>query len=65
MAKGNKKATAISVDEEWRVESDLRTLMEAESIKKDPKRFAKVQAMAKEKMMAVAAVAGSKSDDAC
>jgi len=59
----NRMATAVMVkeDERWRVESDLSTLMEAEKIKADPKRFAKAQALAKEKMMAVAKVA---SDDA-
>jgi hypothetical protein len=51
----------VKEDERWRVESDLSTLMEAEKIKADPKRFARAQALAKEKMMAVAKVA---SDDA-
>lgn len=51
----------ISADQHWRVESDLSTLMEAEKIKADPKRMAAAQALAKEKMMAVAKVA---SDDA-
>lgn len=59
MAKKN-PGIAIKADEEWRVESDLRTLMEAEQIKADPKRLAKAQAMAKKKMMEVAKVA---SDD--
>lgn len=51
----------IPSDQHWRVESDLSTLMEAEKIKSDPKRLAAAQALAKEKMMAVAKVA---SDDA-
>lgn len=57
-----KKAQAVMVkaDEEWRVESDMRTLMEAETIKNDPKRYAKVQAMAKQKMMEVAKIAADK-----
>lgn len=54
-------AVALQDDERWRVESDLNTLIEAEKIKADSKRFAKAQALAKEKMMAVAKVA---SDDA-
>lgn len=63
MAKGKSRAVSISQDEEWRVESDLRTLMDADCIKKDPKRMAKCKAMAKKKMMESAAVAGSDSDD--
>lgn len=51
----------IKEDERWRVESDLSTLIEAAKIKGDAKRFSKAQALAKEKMMAVAKVA---SDDA-
>ena len=51
----------ISEDNRWRVESDLSTLMEAEKIKADSKRLAAAQALAKEKMMAVAKVA---ADDA-
>jgi hypothetical protein len=55
-----KSVEAFKPDEEWRAESDLHTLMEAEKIKADPKRYAKVQALAKKKMMEVAKVA---SDD--
>jgi len=47
----------VSPDEEWRVESDLQTLVEAEKIKGDEKRYAKVQALAKRKMLDVAKVA--------
>lgn len=57
MAKSNSIA-ALKPDEEWRVESDLRTLTEAEAIQKDPKRMAKVQALAKKRMLEVAAIAG-------
>lgn len=61
---GKKKpATArISDDNRWRAESDLSTLMEAEKIKSDPKRIAAAQAVAKEKMMAVAKVAAEDAD---
>lgn len=52
-----KSVVAIKPDEEWQVESDLRTLMEAEKIEKDPERMAKVRALAKKKMMEVAKVA--------
>lgn len=55
--------TAIGIDEEWKVESDLRTLMEAEKIEKDPKRMAKVQALAKKKMLEVASIAAEGQDE--
>lgn len=58
-----KPEVAIKPDEEWRVESDLRTLMEAEKIEKDPKRMAKVRAMAKKKMMEAAAFASEGQDE--
>lgn len=51
------KGTAIKADDDWKVESDLRTLCEAEAIKKDPKRLKACQDMAKKKMMDMAAVA--------
>lgn len=62
MAKKSMTRPAITDDERWRVESDLSTLMEAEKIKADPKRYAKAQAMAKEKMLAVAKVASEDAD---
>lgn len=62
MPKGNPMAYAIKDDERWRVEGDLNTLIEAEKIRADPKRLAKAQALAKEKMMAVAKVATDDAD---
>lgn len=53
--------TSISMrkqEDKWQVESDMRTLVEAEEIKRDPKRLAAAQKCAKEKMLEVAAVAG-------
>lgn len=44
-------------ESDWRVESDLSTLIECEKIEKDPKRMAKVRALAKKKMLDFAAVA--------
>jgi hypothetical protein len=61
MAKSNK--VKISEDEEWRVESDLRTLMDAEKIRRDPKRLAKAKALAKARMLEAAAVASAESTD--
>lgn len=37
-------------EDEWRVEDDLRTLMRAEEVKKDPKRHKAALAKAKEKL---------------
>ena len=62
MAKSKNTAMAIA-DEDWQVESDLRTMIECEKIEKDPKRLAKVQALAKKRMMDMAAVASEGSDD--
>mgnify|MGYP000031077927 CR=1 FL=1 len=44
-------------DAKWRAESDLRTLLEATTIRKDKKRYAAVRALAKEKTMEMATVA--------
>lgn len=59
MAKG---ITAVRAEDDWQTEQDMRTLMEAEKIKADPKRMAKVTAMAKKKMMEVAAIAAEGSE---
>lgn len=64
MAK-NKRTTlgiASSADDDWQIESDLRTLIEAEKIEADPKRFAKAQALAKKRMLEVAKVASEGKD---
>lgn len=53
MAKG---MIAAPSDRKWEVENDLRTLVDAEAIKKDSKRMAACRAMAKEKMAAMGAV---------
>lgn len=50
--------------DDWQVESDLRTLMECEKIEKDPKRMAKVRALAKKKLMEVASIAAESGKDA-
>lgn len=49
---------AIKDDEEWQVEDDMRTLMRAKEIQADPKRMAKVKAMARKKLEQVASVMG-------
>lgn len=45
-----------AADEKWKVESDLRTLQDAEQIRKDPKRLAKAQRLASEKLEELALV---------
>lgn len=58
--KSSSKVNSISPfsDAKWRVESDLRTLTEAEEIRRDPARLKKAQALAKEKLAEMASVAG-------
>ncbi len=54
------KVRAIAMtksEDDWRAEDDMRTLMRAEEIKKDPKRLARAQALAKDRLMELAAVA--------
>jgi hypothetical protein len=53
----------ISTEEDWKTESDLRTLQEAEVIERDPKRLAKVQALAKKKLLELAAIAAEGQHD--
>lgn len=49
-------------EERWQAESDMRTLVEAQQIRKDPKRLKAAQEVAKKKLLEVAVVAGD--DDA-
>jgi hypothetical protein len=45
---------------DYQVESDLRTLQEAEAIEKDPKRMKAAQELAKKKLVELAAVVTDK-----
>lgn len=59
MAKSNKTSVpAPDSEAEWRAESDMRTLIEAKKVKADAKRYAAAQAIAKQRLADVAAVAG-------
>ena len=58
-----KTAVLVKPDEEWRAEADLHTLLEAEKIKADPKRMAKVRALAQKKMMEVASIASEGKEE--
>lgn len=40
---------SISMDKEWQAEDDMRTLVRAEEVRKDPKRLKAAQAMAKKR----------------
>jgi hypothetical protein len=51
-------AAKPSSDYDWECEEDLRTLIRAKEIEKDAKRLEKARALAKKKMLDVAAVAG-------
>lgn len=59
----SKNSTSPSVDDKWRVESDVRTLVDAQTIRNDPKRFAAAKKLAKEqaeKMQAIGAQGAKK-----
>jgi hypothetical protein len=62
MAKVSTKSIAKS-EYDWQAEDDLRTMMASEEIEKDPKRLAKVQALAKKKMLDMAKLAAEGKDD--
>lgn len=55
MKKGAKPSSAGHDD--WQTEDDMRTLMRAEEVKRDPKRLAAAKACAKKKLEEVASVA--------
>lgn len=61
-AKGTALMSAVEArkeQEQWRIESDMRTLMEAEEIRRDPKRFEAARKMAQTKLVELGAVAGA------
>ena len=62
MPKKNEVIAATKQEDDWRAESDLRTLIECEKIESDPKRLAKAQALAKKRMLEVAAIASEGKD---
>ena len=59
----SKGMSVVKSEEDWQTESDLRTMIECEKIEKDPKRLAKVQALAKQRMMDMATIASEGKDD--
>ena len=57
------RISQVKMEDDWQTESDLRTLMDAEKIQKDTKRFEKAKALAKQKLLEVASIASESSDD--
>lgn len=62
MAKKEKGVIAIS-DDDWQVRRDLETMIECEKIEKDPKRLAKVKALAKQNLLDMASIATEGKDE--
>jgi hypothetical protein len=57
----NKTASAMSAQEsDWRAEDDMRTLVRAEEIKRDPKRLAAAKKKAKDALAQMQSVANVK-----
>lgn len=56
-------STAVPSETDWRVESDLSTLVEAEKIEKDPKRMAAVRKLAKDRLLGLAGIAAEGRKD--
>lgn len=56
-----KKSSSTTMSSEpnndWMAEDDMRALMRAEEIRKDPKRLARAKAMAKKKLAEIQAIA--------
>lgn len=57
MARKN-NTIGMDSDDDWRAEPDLRTLIEAEQIEKDPKRFKRAKELAKSRLIEMASIAG-------
>lgn len=53
-----------AADTDWQAQSDMRTLVEAEAIKRDPKRLAAAKACAKKKLEETAAVVATQGTPA-
>lgn len=58
--KKNSPVASIGFDTEWQAQEDMRTLMRAHEIKKDPKRHARAVAAAKKQMGEIKAVASKR-----
>jgi hypothetical protein len=54
---------SIGPDQNWQAESDLRILLDACAIRKDKKRYAAAQKVAKAKLVEMAKVAGGEAGE--
>lgn len=64
MAKKSGNAIAMTkAEDDWATQRDLDTLMECEKIEKDPKRLKAAQALAKKRLLDLAAVASEGAND--
>jgi predicted component of type VI protein secretion system len=63
MAKKSSGIVAASASIDWAVQRDLETMLECEKIEADPKRLAKVQALAKKTLLDLAGIASEGKDD--
>lgn len=52
-----------AMEHDWKAEADLSTLLEARKIKRDKKRFAAAQAVARQRMEDAAAISASDGDE--
>lgn len=55
--KSRVRDVGVMADQKWQAESDLRTLLDACAIRKDKKRFAAAQSLAKVKLLETAQIA--------
>ena len=63
MVKKSNSIALVASQDDWQAEDDLRTMIRCEQIEKDPKRVAKVQALAKQRMMEMASIATEGKDE--
>ena len=63
MAKVKNALNAMTAVDDWQVEDDLRTLMRAEEIEKDPKRYKAAKELAKKKLLEMASIAGGEGEN--
>jgi len=61
--KSSNVIAATRAEDDWATQRDLDTLMECEKIEKDPKRLKAAQALAKKRLLDLAAVASEGPND--
>ena len=61
--KSNGSISIAKQEDDWRAESDLRTMIECEQIEKDPKRLKAAQDLAKKRLMEMASIASEGKDE--